>query len=491
MSTHADDLGSIPQDAIGYILSYLNLSEVAACSSICQIWRSGGKQSLHTQYGHDLELKNLGVYPLENCSLEMEDDMNKYKDMLDNHNTTFFVNLGTEIMKAGRNNQYYNILNRQSEDEPSAFFYTYQSQSSKHLIYLLMLLITQAKNEALLALLHVLQGFIEHLMEQSILYQVQDYKDDMKLIQHALCFTDNLTETLDDDTSFAVYLINIKIKMNLIRRASGTLQWKARMVFPIDPQQHVSYKNISSIPPHELAKQLTIQRCLILDAIKPHEYCGYPWRHSQEKCPNIMKSVRSFENVSSWIATAIVTPPTAQERAAMLEYFIQLCYHLLEVRNFDFVFCVMGALTSASVYRLKSTFELISEEHDKMLKKYQDLVSLRSDFIQTRVLLQTCDHMTCLPFHGLFLGDLKAVHDSIMKPTHYFGSHTSKMEYKLISRLQRYRFEQGYFPSSDCVHDPEEFFIIPAIQELLEKELATAVPVQQLYQVSLLREPRI
>jgi hypothetical protein len=81
---------------------------------------------------------------------------------------------------------------------------------------------------------------------------------------------------------------------------------------------------------------------------------------AQEKAPNLLKMVEIFNKRSYWIASEILGREHAAERAKVMEKFIRLASKLLKLHNFFSAFAVVSGLTLQPVYRLKSTWNLLS-----------------------------------------------------------------------------------------------------------------------------------
>jgi hypothetical protein len=70
----------------------------------------------------------------------------------------------------------------------------------------------------------------------------------------------------------------------------------------------------------------------------------------------------------------------------------------LDLRNFQTLFAVIAGLTSASVYRLKKSFQVLSDEIHELIELFRSLVSLRSNFSMLRGSLESCQNLSTIPY---------------------------------------------------------------------------------------------
>lgn len=179
------------------------------------------------------------------------------------------------------------------------------------------------------------------------------------------------------------------------------------------------------------------------------------------------------------------------------------------MRNFQTLFAIIAGLMSASVFRLKKSRELLSQETQQVWESFRHLVSLRSNFKMLRICLESCEKMPTVPYIGMFLADLKALHDCYV-----FGEFTQKQdelekkgikfvnwfimnhEYLIIEHLQSWQFK--YFPTivkyetSGTNKRVLKLDKVETIQNLIKELLSkqNLKPVSTVYQESLKREPR-
>ena len=65
-----------------------------------------------------------------------------------------------------------------------------------------------------------------------------------------------------------------------------------------------------------------------------------------------------FDRVSNWVVSCLLHSPDTNARAALLSNFIRLLEHLISINNFTSSMAILGALNSACIQRLKSTWKV-------------------------------------------------------------------------------------------------------------------------------------
>lgn len=522
-------LDALPEELTSHILSFLSLREIASSSSVSSTWRHAIRNSLPVQYEHNYAFKEHDFYPTEDYTKDLKLYQEEYaKEIFHEDKTKIEVELiedGLQVVgltiPALLDHVIQHLVNNRKINEnevllphegtylPSVFFYTYQSyMTEQQLFYLLFHRFEQYKTSSsfhdLIGLTFVMEGWIRHYIQQILLKNESFPVQSVKLIRQLLHFIDKEMMSLEDESSvqLAIYLRGLFLKEALQKAIKDANVSRYLRQFPIDKSIH-ECTDLFTISVSELAKQLTIQVFETVDKIEPHEFCGYPWRQRQHKCPNIMSKLRTFEEVYAWVATCIVKPDTAEERAKVMRFFIRLCMSLLKLRNFDTIFCILGGLTCASVFRLKNTKALLLQEDLDAMAYFEEIVSFRADFSTLRTHLQSCSYLPTIPYYGLFLGDLKSVWDYPAHPMFnqaknelekrgiaLINVYNLQREYHSISILQRWRFEHSYYPLENKASDLPDMFKVAHIQELIHNGIKEALPVQQLFQLSLTREPR-
>lgn len=175
------------------------------------------------------------------------------------------------------------------------------------------------------------------------------------------------------------------------RKTEPDIQRVIKFAFaePAPPfEWHITEKEeefgILTLHPLELARQLTVLEFDLYKMIKPSELVGTVWtkKEKDKTSPNLLKMIKHTTNVSiptliiakislfleienfnvlqmtRWYEKNIVETENFEERCAIINRIIEVMAHLDELNNFNGVVAVVSAINSASVHRLKFTFQV-------------------------------------------------------------------------------------------------------------------------------------
>lgn len=134
----------------------------------------------------------------------------------------------------------------------------------------------------------------------------------------------------------------------------------------------------------------------------------------EQSAPNWYRMIKSFNNLSQWVVSSVLSASMASTRAQYIVYFLKIADYLQNVlANFNASYAIISALSDASVDRLKQSWSRISEEYLQLWQKLQAFWSISHNFRTYREELQrTIAAPPAIPYCGLLSRDLFVVEEN-------------------------------------------------------------------------------
>ncbi|CAG5136425.1 unnamed protein product [Candidula unifasciata] len=230
----------------------------------------------------------------------------------------------------------------------------------------------------------------------------------------------------------------------------------------------------SRLHPIEIARQVTLLEFDLYRAIKPSELIGMPWmkRDKQQTAPNLLKMIHFSTN---------------KERVAVVSRVIEVMLVFQELNNFNGVLEIIGALNSASVFRLEHTKKELAHKYQKALEEASEL---NNDHFKKYIEKLRSINPPCVPFLGMYLTNILKTEEGnpdfmANAPEGIINFSKRRKVAEITGEIQQYQ-NQPY-----CLH-PEnsirEFFAV--LDPLKERSMSEKELEDYLFKTSLEIEPR-
>ncbi|KAK9371257.1 ras guanine nucleotide exchange factor domain-containing protein [Lipomyces kononenkoae] len=117
--------------------------------------------------------------------------------------------------------------------------------------------------------------------------------------------------------------------------------------------------------------------------------------------------ISRFNLMTSWVTSEILLTRGLAERVRTIVKFIHVAAHTRELQNYSTFMQLTLALASATVQRLRTTWQYIPDEDVALFHRLEELASPLRNFHNLRRAMEKSDiSRGCVPFIGLYLSDL-------------------------------------------------------------------------------------
>eukprot|EP01088_Endostelium_zonatum_P017828 TRINITY_DN546_c0_g1_i1.p1 TRINITY_DN546_c0_g1~~TRINITY_DN546_c0_g1_i1.p1 ORF type:complete len:644 (-),score=159.88 TRINITY_DN546_c0_g1_i1:41-1972(-) len=241
------------------------------------------------------------------------------------------------------------------------------------------------------------------------------------------------------------------------------------------------YSLLSSI---EVARQLTIIDHSMFKKIRSEEILSQRWtkKTKEIKCPNVMAIIKRFNTVTDWIALQILKEEKLDERAEMLDWWIEVGIEMIELRNYNGAMMVMGGLNESAISRLKQTWK--KKKGKKKWERIVELLEIEGNYKRYRA--EVKKEGVKVPIMGVVLQDLLFADEGNKGELEGVGGKGRKIlnvvKWKMVGGMVEEVKE--WQKENYCLES------VDGLQRYLLEGIETSKGEGELFNLSLLREPR-
>ncbi|GAP87809.1 hypothetical protein SAMD00023353_2801520 [Rosellinia necatrix] len=253
---------------------------------------------------------------------------------------------------------------------------------------------------------------------------------------------------------------------------------------PIMPKNMKKLKFLD-IDVTEFARQLTIIESKLYAKIKPSECLNKTWQKKvadgeAEPAPNVKALILHSNQMTNWVAEMILAQMDVKKRVVVIKHFVSVADKCRGLNNFSTLTSIISALGTAPIARLKRTWDQVPARTSSVLESMRRLMASTKNFGEYREALHAANP-PCIPFFGVYLTDLTFIEDgipSIMKKTNMINFAKRAKTAEVIRDIQQYQ------------NAPYSLQPVPELQDYILSNMAAAGDVHEMYEKSLVVEPR-
>ncbi|KAI1769200.1 ras GEF [Hypoxylon sp. FL1150] len=253
---------------------------------------------------------------------------------------------------------------------------------------------------------------------------------------------------------------------------------------PIMPKNMKKLKFLD-IDVTEFARQLTIIESKLYGKIKPTECLNKTWQKKvgegePEPAPNVKALILHSNQMTNWVAEMILAQMDVKKRVIVIKHFVSVADKCRGLNNFSTLTSIISALGTAPIARLKRTWDQVPARTQAVLETMRRLMASTKNFGEYREALHVANP-PCIPFFGVYLTDLTFIEDgipSIIKKTNLINFAKRAKTAEVIRDIQQYQ------------NAPYSLQPVPELQDYILSNMQAAGDVHEMYDKSLLVEPR-
>ena len=235
------------------------------------------------------------------------------------------------------------------------------------------------------------------------------------------------------------------------------------------------YFCITDWPKEEIANKLTQVTKSHLNKIKPRElYKGVYLKKDKEKTsPNVVKSINSFNGLTSFIIEDILSYSTPRLRAKSYERWVKICDYCKNNKNYNDCIAIFSALNNYIITGLYLTLKEIKSNTKSTFEQISNFCSVEGNYKNIRNDMNLCEEkgITFIPYLGMLLRDINFMEESNKYINEKGCINMDKIE-KINSLLEKYfRYKKEDKKKNEDKTINKELSFLENLEILTEEEL--------------------
>lgn len=235
----------------------------------------------------------------------------------------------------------------------------------------------------------------------------------------------------------------------------------------------------------ELARQLTLREFDLFRKITSLAVIHKVWGKKlglRESLEHIFNFIKASNHLTNFVVYMIVRKEDQRKRVQVIRFFVNVAEKCRQYNNYSSMTAIISALYSSPIHRLKKTWSLVSRDTLAKLENMNKLMNSSRNFNEYRDMLKFSTSEPSVPFFGVFLSDLTFVYhgnpDHLLKRSRMINFAKRAKTTEIVLGMERFK-ELGF-----------NFVVVPEIQLFLDYWFNKCPTIQDLYQISLVLEPR-
>ncbi|PRP88917.1 hypothetical protein PROFUN_00385 [Planoprotostelium fungivorum] len=169
--------------------------------------------------------------------------------------------------------------------------------------------------------------------------------------------------------------------------------------------KEVKKETLARTEPRVLAQQMTLLDTHYLRSVDTDELLDVSGIVQGEKKKTITRYQDYFNERRNWISTEIIKGETPQERAEIIDYYIQVAVRLQELQNYNGLMMVLTSLYSDAVTWLSSSWREVPKKTLETFETLSKLMSPQYNYKSYHAALQDIADEPVIPYIASFLNE--------------------------------------------------------------------------------------